>query len=345
MRKTRKAVKIKDIATELGVSNSLVSKVVSGNLGTTKVRSELREKILQRAKELDFRPNPLSSALKRGRFGAIGLLVHSIGAPGSEHLNKLLMGVSKELNNHGLRLWLQFFEDSQGFFDFCRQEIYRSVDGLIVVGAPHPQTRPLIESLQKDGLPIITSLWGCSFPGIANISFNSYLQGKSATQHLIKRGCRRPMFFCGDEGDGPRKQGYLDAMKEAGLPIDNHLIRKGEGQLPVHDFTLRAGRQMMEQALGKGVDFDGLIAQSDQQAIGAISILRERGVDIPGQVRVIGIDDSPICTASTLQLSSVTAEMTAIGHELIRSLVNHIEGQKPKNLEIPPQVVERESTR
>lgn len=345
MNKPRKTVKIKDIAAELGVSNSLVSKVISGNLGTTKVRAELQEKILKRAKELDFRPNPLSSALKRGRFGAIGLLVHPIGVPGSELFDQLLKGISKELNNHGLRLWLQFFEDDQGFFDFCNNEIHRSVDGLIVAGVPHPETHSLIESLDRDGLPVITSFRRHSVPGVANITFSNYLQGKVATQHLIEKGCKRPLFFCVSETDDQRKRGYIDAMNEANLPIDPQLQCHWDDIPPVYNFTFRAGREMMERVLTSGVSFDGIVAQSDQQAVGAMNILREKGVKVPSDVRVIGIDNSPVCTASTIELSSVTAEMTPIGHELIKRLVAYIEGEKPKSLELTPKVIERESTR
>jgi len=341
----RKTVKIKDIAAELGVSNSLVSKVISGNLGTTKVREELREKILKRAKELDFRPNPLSSALKRGRFGAIGLLVHPIGVPGSELFDNLLKGICKELNNHGLRLWLQFFEDSQEFIDFCNQEIYRSVDGLIVAGVPHPETHSLIESLNRDGLPIITSFRRHSVPAIPNITFNNYLQGKLATQHLIVKGCKRPVFFCVYEEADQRKKGYIDAMTEAGLPIDDRLMCRWDDKRPAYNFTFLAGREMMERIITDGVQFDGVVAQSDQQAVGAMNILREHGVSVPEQVRVIGIDDSPVCTASTIPLTSVTSEMTTIGHELIKRLVAKIEGETAESLEVVPQVIERESTR
>ncbi len=344
MQKSRKTVKIKDIASELGVSNSLVSKVISGNLGTTKVRPELQEKILKRAKELDFRPNPLSSALKRGRFGAIGMLIHPIGVPGSELFDNLLKGITKELNNHGLRLWLQFFEDDKGFFDFCNQEIHRSVDGLIVAGVPHPTIHSLIESLNKDGLPIITSMRRYPVPNIPNITYNDYLQGKIATQHLIEKGCRHPAFFTVFEPEDERKSGYLDALKEAGIPVNEALIVAPDQNLNMHNFSFMAGRQMTERLIKRGVEFDGITGQSDMQAIGAINVLRERGIDVPTKVRVIGVDDSPICTASTLPLSSVTAEMTTIGHELIKRLVAYIEGDKPESLELTPKVIEREST-
>ncbi|WP_309381569.1 LacI family DNA-binding transcriptional regulator [Cerasicoccus frondis] len=345
MQRSRKTVKIKDIAIELGVSNSLVSKVISGNLGTTKVRPELQEKILRRAKELDFRPNPLSSALKRGRFGAVGLLIHPIGVPGSELFDKLLMGITKELNKHGLRLWLQFFEDDQGFFDFCNQEIYRSVDGLIVAGVPHLETHSLIENLNKDGLPVITSFRRYTVPSIANITYDNYLQGKLATQHLIEKGCRRPAFFCVYDSDDERLQGYLDAMKEAGLEASEGLRVALDADAMVQNFSFMAGRQMAERLIQSQVAFDGIVAQSDPQAIGAINVLREAGFDLPEQVRVIGVDDSPVCTSSTLPLSSVTAEMTTIGQELIKRLVAYIDGEKPESLEVAPQVVERESTR
>lgn len=344
MQKTRKTVKIKDIAAELGVSNSLVSKVISGNLGTTKVRHELQEKILKRAKELDFRPNPLSSALKRGRFGAIGLLVHPIGVPGSELFDKLLKGVCQELNNHGLRLWLQFFEESDEFIEFCNQEIYRSVDGLIVAGVPHPETHSLIETLNRDGLPLLTSFRRHAVPGIANITYNNYLQGKLATQHLIEKGCQRPAFFCVSEEDDERKKGYLDAMKEAKLAVNDKLLLNPQKVSSTETFSFKAGRQMANQLLKQKIDFDGIVSQSDQQAIGAINVLREQGVQVPDQARVIGVDDSPVCTASTLELSSVTAEMNTIGHELIKRLVAYIDGEKPESLEVVPQVIEREST-
>ena len=136
---------LKRIAAELGVSYTLVSKVLSGRLGTTGVSARTREAILKRAKELDYVPNRLAVALKAGRKGAVGIFLHSIGSPGSDVSERLLRGMAEGLEQSGSRMWLRFFTTDEDFLVACDTRLKREVDGLIVAGLHHPGLMPNLE--------------------------------------------------------------------------------------------------------------------------------------------------------------------------------------------------------
>ena len=106
---------LKDIAAELGLSIPLVSKVLSGNMGTTGCSEDNRQAILAKAKELGFRPNLVAQALRSGRTGSIGVFIHPLGSPGSDLIERLLMGLSTQANIRGQRLFLSFYETDRDF--------------------------------------------------------------------------------------------------------------------------------------------------------------------------------------------------------------------------------------
>lgn len=332
----RRAASLKDVAAELGVSYSLVSKVLNGRLGNTGVRPEVKEAIFKKAEEMNYRPNPLATALKRGRKGAVGVLVHPIGERGSELAHDILSGMSAELDNHGLRMWLRFFETDAEFTRQFDQRMRNEVDGLVVVGFPHPSIYDLLLELNRGGLPLVTAFEVKPIAGVPNVAENTERQCYLTTRHLLARGSRRIAHFRGDMPE--RYQGFLAAHKDAGVPIDPKLV------FDCHDYRIESGARAVATLLGAGAVFDGIVAQSDHQAVGAVHELIRRGKRVPHDVRVTGVDDSSLCEACMVQLTSVTSEMQRVGRTTANLLFQRLEGIPCESVSVEPRLVIRASS-
>lgn len=332
-------VSLKDIAEDLGVSLSLVSKVISGRLGTTKVREEVKENILRRVKELNYRPNSLATALQSGRTGTIGIIVHPTGVRGSELFEDFLRGTTSVLEAHNLRLWLRYFEDNGAFYPQWNKYSAREVDGLLVAGVRHVEMDEYLLQLVEDGLPVVTAFAQGRVRKIPNVNVEPLRSSYMATERLIRNGCQNIAYI---DNFPLRKKGYLDALKDHGQSFRRSLIHYTDD----HNFRSELGAEFVTKLIEGGITFDALIAQSDQMAFSAVMELQRRGLRVPEDVQVIGFDNSPLCDICSPKLSSVSSNMRLTGEKSIETLIDLIEGRPvEQSPEILPLVFERESTR
>lgn len=328
---------LKEIASELGVSHTLVSRVVSGRMGNTRVSEKTKQTILKRARELDYQPNRLALALKHGKKGVVGVFLHKVGTRGSELNERFIRAVSDSLWDKKLHLWLRFFEKDEEFLAACTQKLMREVDGLILAGIPHPDLAESILRMESQGLPIVCAFHEQrSHPEITNIQVDHELQAFLATRHLLDKGCRRIARFHRVEN---RYEGYLRAHREAGVTPDRDL------SIDAVRFTYFDGIDCMRRLLETGKKFDGLVTESDAQAAGAIHHLVRAGKIGDFCPMVVGIDDSPIAEDCVIPLTSVTAEMEETARCVVEALGAKLDGEKVSSRLLSARLVERDSTR
>ena len=347
MPKPSQHVSLKDIAQSLGVSYSIVSKVLSGRMGTSSARPELVEAIHKKAQELDYRPNPLASALQSGRQGTVGVLIHPSGEAGTEITLNLLNGISDSLAEHSLRVWMRFYKNGSEFTRNIGKYASREMDGMIVMGYAHKETFDLISKIHGEGLPVVSIFEYQNIQGIPNVSPDLTQQGFIATEHLIAQGCKRICHLKTDsvsikqglQEQMSRSKGYYSALAQYDIPIDPALV------FEANDYKIETGANAVKHWLKNKIPFDGIVAQSDHQAIGAIHELIRNGIKVPEQVRVIGTDDSPLCLASPVPLSSIGAGWREVGHHASNMIVSEIDTKKSSpSLTIGPRLVIRESS-
>lgn len=331
-----RSASLKDIANELGISYSLVSKVLNGKMGTTGVRPELKESIVATARRLNYRPHPLATALKDGRKGAVGVMLHPVGEPGSGLITSFLRGVSDGLDERGLRMWLRFFEFDEELIQHVDQRLRHEVDGLIVAGVPHPATYAMLKSLHLSGLPIVSMLERDQIPGVTNVSPDRQMQGELAARHLLASGRTRVAHIF-VPGQQLRYDGSLAAHAAHGVAPDPHLVYPADG------YTAASGEAAVRHWLERGLQFDGVLAQSDSQAAGVINELLRRGKRVPDDVGVIGVDNSPLCDVFNVPITSITAEMKPVGRLAADLLARKLDGETVESVKIPPRLVARAS--
>ena len=333
----------KDIADRLGVSQPLVSKVLNDRLGTTNVRPDVVGKIRQTAIEMGYFPHAAAQALVRGRQGVIAAFLRRIGQPGSGITESLAEGIFEQAGRNDLRMLMSFCTTYKELIGLCSLADRHLVDGLIVgghVGGDIDESiLPELLAIQQSGIPVITAFHDQAHPSLPNVGNCGSEIGHMATQHLIERGCRSIAHL--NSSMIPRFEGYKAALRDHGLEVRPELIWSAK-----FDFSHQVGEQAVTHWLDAGIEFDGLVAQCDEQAVGAINALIARGRRVPDDVRIVGIDDAPYCEFCSVTLSSVSQSFDAIGRRAVEMLLQAIEdpGRPIASVNIPPVLHPRRSS-
>lgn len=329
---------LRDIAQELDVSISLVSKVLNDRLGTTGVRPPLIRKIRATAERMGYQKNLSAVSLLERRQNAIAVFVHSQNSQGSGIVERLLDGISRATGERAQRISLEFFRDAADFLS-KRESLHSGrVDGLIVLGVNHPELSEELVAIQKNGLPIVTIYNEPLHPDIQNVGIADAALSDTATTHLIALGCTRILHLSVLPA---REEGHRAALGRAGLSVDNDLIIPMERRV---GFRETSGANAIRTALQHGVVFDGVSAQSDAQAFGVINELTRQGRKVPNDIKVIGIDNAPFSELCIVPLSSVSQRFLDRGRLAVETLEALIkQGPVPKNT-IEPRLHLRAST-
>lgn len=326
-----------DIAKELDISVSLVSKVLNDKLGTTGARPELIDSIRETATKMGYRKNSSAVALRLGRHNAVGIFIHHFGRPGSGSVDSLLQGLSAEAKQRNQRFILDYFEDAEEFLalkDFTNKSV---MDGILLGGLPHEELKDPLLSLRASGMPVATIFDKQISPLLPNVSFDQIEMGRIATEHLIQQGCRNIAHIVDFE---ERFEGYFTALAQNEIPLDEKLIYREGGAVFSYDRGCRAAGFLLDSK----VSLDGMVTQSDEEAMGVMNVLMERGVRIPGDVRIIGMDNAPYCNFSQVPLSSVSQSGAQRGRIAFEMLMSLIDGKSVESVTIPPRLFIRKST-
>jgi len=212
------------------------------------------------------------------------------------------------------------------------------VSGLIVIGQLTWHER--LNQLAAMGVPM--AVWGACLPDALYpvVGGDNQQGGYLATRHLIERGCRHIAFF-GDTTHpeaGLRHVGYEMALREAGLSPDERLLQSflfGDTRI----------REVINGWLNQQLHFDAIFASSDVCAISIMSALKERGIAVPEQVRVVGYDDIALAAHVHPALSSVRQPTELAGRALVELLFEAIQGRSRRTMMLPAQLTARESSR
>jgi DNA-binding LacI/PurR family transcriptional regulator len=171
-------------------------------------------------------------------------------------------------------------------------------------------------------------VWGAQIPGqkYCTVGTDNVLGGRRATQHLLKLGRRRILFLGGSDPEAmQRYRGYVEALSEAGVTIDDALIGRVE-------FEAESAEATVDTLLRRKISFDGVVATSDLMALGAIRGLHRAGVEVPRDVSVVGYDNNLLSRLSTPTLSTVQQDIPKAGRVLVSRLLEWTGDPRPEML-------------
>ncbi len=338
---------IKDLADLAGVSPGTVSRALAGS---ELISLRTREKVQALASEHGFRPNIMARNLRIQRTGAIGVVIPLSKETGSHEMGSNEMG--RNMSDPFLITMLGLLADAltENGYDLVLSRVFPNdrnwlenyvdsgrVDGLIVIGQSSQMT--MLDELAARYRPLV--VWGGHSEGQLHCSIGSdnRLGGDLAASHLIDRGCRRIAFIGGPDSleVDQRLAGCRDAMRRARL-------EEGLSVLPA-DYVAQASHPDIAHLFASAPDQQqGIVAASDFIAMGALRMLSEYGLRIPGDARVIGYGGLAIGEHTVPRLSTIAQDLPRGASLLVDRLIRRIRGEDAPSVVIEPKLVVRMSS-
>ena len=322
-----------------GVSTSTVSRALKDN---PLIKKETRESLQALAKEHNFSLNRAASRLRTQKTNVVAVILNLIDdtdqSISDPFLLKVVGDLNQALNQNGYELLLSNSQMAND--DWANYFISSSrADGIIVIGQGKSTTQ--VEKVAKSGAPLV--VWGDpkAQSNYAVVGSNNDLGGYLATQHLIEGGCKR-ILFLGDPEHAEmseRHKGYSRALKEANLDDNKGLT------IPCDITSKVAYEKIGEEILAKGLFFDGIVATSDMVALGALKALKERYINIPNDVCIIGFDDIAMAELFHPALTTIKQDTKSAAKIMVEQLLNQFNGQAAKSVVIDIELIKRKSTR
>jgi LacI family repressor for deo operon, udp, cdd, tsx, nupC, and nupG len=307
--------KIKDIAERLGVSAATVSRALSDSgLVAEPTLSRIREV----AREMNYRPNVSARNLRTQRAMAVLMVVRDVGNP---FYLEILKGVEATARAAGYSVLMGNTENDSDreveYFDMLRDG---HADGMILMTGKLPERDGFLSSIAN--APIVVALEEIQDAGFPHVLIDNEGAARNAVEHLIGLGHRRIAHVSGPVPEIMsihRRDGYRTAMAAAGLPVPN-------GYEPVGDYLLHTGQRLCRGLVELPEPPTAIFVANDEMAFGVIHELRKLGLDVPGDVSVVGFDDLFLSEAFYPPLTTVSQPRTDIGRTAMTMLLDMLSG-------------------
>lgn len=300
-------VTIHDVARRAQVSASTVSRALSAS---NLVRRATRERVLAAAKELGYQPNPAARSLITGRTGNIGIVVPDMNNP---FYTSVLRGVQARARQGGYAVFFADGEEDPGAEEALVRAMARQVDGVVMCA-------PFASDLQLRQLAGVTSLTLLNrrVRDIPAVLMDSAGAMRQVVEHLAALGHRRIGYLNGPNSawsNRERRRGLRAAATRTGVTIVD---------FGPFEPKFEAGVQAVDLALAGGVS--AMIAYNDLMALGVLSRLADRGVSVPHEMSVVGVDNLLYAAVCAPPLTTVAMPMEAGGRAAVDLLLAGIDG-------------------
>ena len=323
------------VAAAAGVSRSTVSRVVNGS---SQVSPEVLAAVQEAIRALNYSPNRAARSLANNRTLAIALVIPEETSRffGDPYFAAVVQGITRELDNSDYVLTLQLAQ-SRPSEKTLRYLTGGNVDGALVVS--HHSGNEFLAALQET-IPVVFNGRPMRFddPPAYFVDVDNAAAAARGTQYLIDRGRQRTAVIAGPPdmpAGADRAAGSLRALSAAGHAID---------RVAYGDFSQASGARAMRELLDRFPDLDSVFVASDLMATGAVSVLRERGRSVPGDIAVVGFDDSPAASSGDIRLTTVHQPAEAMGAKMAQMMLSLLRGEPVEHQCImETHIVERDS--
>lgn len=312
----RERATIEDVAAAANVSVATVSRALRG---LPNVAAPTRERIERIAAELEYQADPAASRLAAGRSRAIALALPILDGWYFSHVVAGAEAVFAEAGYDTIVVGIGPLGEQRPILDVTGP-IYRRVDGLICVDV----TLTTAERARLEGERMAIVYIGPDGDGIPSLGIDDLAVGRLATTHLIGLGHRRIGLINGQADDRfafsvphLRQQGFESALIDAGLVADRALYAAGY-------FTVEGGYEAMCTLLDDPHPPTAIFTFSDEMAVGAMWAARERGVEVPRELSIVGVDDHDISPA--VGLTTVHQDVPEHGARGARTMIQLLSG-------------------
>jgi LacI family transcriptional regulator len=331
---------IKDIARELNLSTSTVSRALRGSY---EINPETKRLVMECAERLNYRPNPIALSLKGSSSRAIGVIVPQIA---NYFFSQAINGIEAIAYNRGYHVIIfQSQESYEREMANVNQAMSRKVDGLLISLSSETSDVTHLRDVIDKNVPVVLFDRVSAELNVTQVVADNFGGSFAATEHLIQSGRRRiahltiqPWLSITQE----RLAGYRAALEKHGLAFDENLIRYGT-------FGPDEVGPMVDELMALDPIPDAFFTASDRLAIGCLKALHQRQLAIPEDVSLIGFTNLNVADLLAPSLSTVVQPAQEIGQVAAERLIDLIENKqraKPVNtVKIPTELIVRDSTR
>ncbi len=331
-------ITIKDIARELGISPSTVSRALKDH---PDISQETKRLVNELAAKYNYKPNIIALSLRSQRSNVIGVVI-----PELVHFffSSVISGIEEVANKHGYSVMIsQSGEDFNREVAACDVFLNSIIDGLIVSVSKETNDYSHFKRFEDEGIPIVFFDRIIEEIHSDRVIIDDFDGAYQATEHLIIQGRRKIVHFSGPQNrliGQNRLNGYLKAMRDNGVVIDEKLI--------IHCDTFQSALVETQKLIDSGVKFDSIFTVNDFTAAGVIKILTRNGIKIPQDVSVVGFGDDQTSMMVEPTLTTVSQPGYEMGKKAMEQLIRRITQtrQEPPATEIlKTQLIVRESSK
>ena len=301
-------VTMEDVAAEAGVSRALVSLVMRDS---PRVSKASRRVVLDAASRMGYRPNLMARNLAAHRTMTLGVSLNDLH---NQWFAEIADGIHEEADSHGYRIILGNGRRSASHEDGVLESFLSfQVDGIIVAGCRLPAKR--IEQVGRE-VPLVSIGRTMRSDTVSTVSSDDRLGARIAVEHLALLGHRNIVHIDGGRGAGaaPRRAGYIAAMKEFGLESYTRVLAA--------DFTEPAGAAAVDRLLGASVLPTALFTANDLLAVGALDRLEQDGLTVPGDISIVGYDNTSLAALHHISLTTVNQPRVEMGRVAFKTLLD-----------------------
>jgi LacI family transcriptional regulator len=317
-----KKVSLQDIASQLNVSKSLVSFVLNGQGDEMGIRTSTQNRVIEKARELNYKPNFIARGLRIGKSNTIGLIVADISNNFYARIAKQVECVATRNNYH--LIFCSSDEDPQKEIELIEMLRERQVDGLIL--STTQKETGYFTQLKKEKFPFVLIDRQLAKLRTNYVGVENYNGAFRATKQLISNGYRRIALLKISPGYlstvKEREQGYRDAMKANGIRVMNSWVRE-IGFKQVHNQV----NHTLEELLNPSPSVDALFTVNNNIAVACLEYLRECHIRIPDDLALISFDDIDLFMLSQPDVSAIAQPLMEIGEIAVNMLLEEIKGK------------------
>lgn len=322
-------VTIKDIARELGISPSTVSRALKDH---PDISPETKKAVNALAEKLNYQPNIVALNLRQSKTNTIGVIIPEIV---HFFFSTVISGIEDVAYSAGYNVILAQSNESLQREKTDIKALFNSrVDGMLMSISRETVSFDHIESILAKGVPIVFFDRVYDNNQLSKVLVDDFEGAKQATLHLIEQGCKRIAHL-----EGPpnlaisklRLKGYLEALKEHDIPVNKDLI------VACALGTMEDGKEATEKLLRMKNPPDSIFASNDPSAMGSMQAIKEKGLNIPKDIAVVGFSNWFFSALMDPPLTTVDQPGFEMGQEAARLLIRHIEMKEKDDAEIVPE--------
>lgn len=325
---------IKDVAKLAGVSITTVSRVINNS---ENVSDKVRERVKRTMEELKYTPNTLAKTMRTQRSNYIGVIVSDISDPFFAELYGIIESVLNEYGYNSILLNSRHKDADQ-----LIQSLYHwNIEGVIICFSYIIDKWDELVSRYPKKIPFVLLQTMDTKDNYNKIYINVEDGMYKAVKYLIQQGHTRIAYLRGDSSlpDG-RYKGYLKALQDAGIEIDEKLLFECE-------YDMTAGQMAAASIINMERRPTGIVAVNDNVASGALKFFLKNGVNVPEDISIVGFDDNTIAKVTYPELTTVRIPIKDLGKSASKMILNSIKNQNANNssLVLETELIIRGSTK